>query len=162
MVKIKSKKSITYISKEYQGPIEELPFKEYIKDLKQWAKKKKAKPYGKPVAFYLKDFDKASDENFRADIAKPIRRLKKGGGGYKLKFLPKIQVATRKFKGTPSDYPEAYKEIYEHIEEKGYKPFGERMEKFKKIPKKKGGEYKIKSVLQVPVRIPSTYSRSKK
>ncbi len=154
MVKIKSKSSTTYISKEYEGPIEELPFKEYMKDLKKWAKKNKAKPYGKPTAFYINDFDQASDQNFRADIAKPIKKLRKGGGGYKLKFLPRIQVATRNFKGTPADYPEAYKEIYDFIEEKGYQAFGQRMEKFKKIPKKEEGEFRIKSVLQVPIQVP--------
>ncbi len=155
MVKIKDKRSIVLISKEYEGPIEELPFAEYINDLKKWAKSKKAKPFGKPVAFYYHDFDKASDENFRADIGQPIKRLKKADQGYKLKYLPRMQRAVMKFKGTPSDYPEAYEEIYEYIEEKGYKPYGERMEKFKKTPKEKGGKYKIKSELQIPVQIPS-------
>ncbi len=162
MVKIKGKSPITYISREYEGPIEELPFKEYIKDLESWAKEKKAKPYGKPAAFYLHDFDKASEDNFRADIAKPIKRFRKGGDGYKIKFLPRMQVATKKFKGTPADYPDAYKEIYEYIEEKGYQPFGQRMEKFKKIPKKKKGEFHIKSVLQVPVKLPDRSSMMKK
>jgi len=151
MVKIKSRSSLNYISKEYEGPIEELPFKEYIKDLKKWARKKKAKPYGKPAAFYHYDFDKASDKNFRADIGIPIKERRKGGEGYKLKYLPPIKVAAKKFKGTPADYQEAYDEIYNYIEEKGYKPFGQRMEKFKKIPEKKEGVFQMKSELQVPV-----------
>jgi len=162
MIRIKSRSPMTYISKEYEGPIEELPFDEYIRDLKKWAKKRKAQPYGKPVAFYLDDFDKASDKNFRTDIAKPIRILKKGGEGYKLKYLPRIQVATKKFKGTPADYPEAYQEIYDHIKKKGYEPFGERMEKFKKIPKKKDGKFQINSVLQVPVKLPDRVPKSRK
>lgn len=162
MIRIKSVSPITYVSKEYEGPIEELPFKEYIKDLKKWAKRKKAKPYGKPVAFYLHDFDKASDKNFRADIAKPIKTFKKGGNGYKLKYLPRIQVATKKFKGTPADYSDAYEEIYEYIEKKGYQSFGQRMEKFKKIPKKKDGVFQINSILQVPVKLPDRIPKSKK
>ncbi|MBS3790658.1 MAG: GyrI-like domain-containing protein [Candidatus Thermoplasmatota archaeon] len=152
MVKIKRRGSFDYISKEYEGPIEELPFKKYIKDLNKWAKKKKAKPYGKPAAFYQYDFDKASDKNFRADIGIPIKERRKGGEGYKLKFLPPTKVAVKKFKGTPADYAEAYEEIYDYIEKKGYKPFGQRMEKFKKTPEKKGGVFQIKSELQVPVK----------
>jgi len=151
MVKIKKRGSLDYISKEYQGPIEKLPFKEYIKDLKKWARKRKAKPYGKPAAFYYKEFDKASNENFRADIGIPIKERKKGGEGYKLKFLPPIKVAAKKFKGTPADYQEAYEEIYDYIEKKGYKPVGQRMEKFKKVPEKKEGTFNIQSELQVPV-----------
>lgn len=151
MVKIKRRSTLDYIAKEYEGPIEELPFKDYIEDLKSWAKEKKAKPYGKPAAFYINDFDKASDENFRADIGVPIKRRKKGSGGYKLKFLPPTKIAKKKFKGTPSDYPEAYEEIYDYIEETEYTPYGQRMEKFKKIPKMKNGDLHIKSIIQVPV-----------
>jgi len=154
MVRIKSRSSASYVSKEYEGPIEELPFKEYIKDLKGWAKKKKANPYGKPAAFYHHKFDKASNKNFRADIGIPIKNRKIAGRGYKLKFLPPIKVAAKKFKGTPADYKEAYDEIYNYIEKKDYKPFGERMEKFKKIPEMKDGVFHIKSELQVPVEGP--------
>ena len=154
MVRIKRMSTTYYVSKEYQGPIEGLPFKDYIKDLKKWARKRRAKPYGKPTAFYISDFDKSSNNSFRADIGIPIRRLHKGGSGYKLKFYPDIQVATMKFQGTPADYAEAYKEIYDFIEEKGYKPFGQRMEKFKEVPKEKNGVFNIKSVLQIPVRLP--------
>ncbi|MFW5946405.1 MAG: GyrI-like domain-containing protein [Candidatus Natronoplasma sp.] len=151
MVKIKNRSSISYISKEYEGTLEELPFKEYIMDLKKWAKKKKAKAYGKPAAFYHHKFDKALSENFRADIGIPIKNRKKAGGGYKLKFLPPVKIAAKKFKGTPADHKQAYDEIYNYIEEKGYKPFGERMEKFKKTPEMKDGVLHIKSELQVPV-----------
>jgi len=154
MVRIKRIGTIYYVSKEYQGPIEELPFKDYIKDLKGWARKKRAKPYGKPTAFYISNFDKSSNNNFRADIGIPIKILHKGGGGYKLKFYPDLQVAAMKFKGTPADYAEAYKEIYDFIKGKGYKPFGQRMEKFKEIPEEKNGVFNIKSVLQIPVRLP--------
>lgn len=152
MVKIKRRATLNYIAKEYEGPIEELPFKEYIKDLKKWAKERNAKPYGKTAAFYINDVDKASDENFRVDIGLPIKRRKKGGGGYKLKFLPPTKVAKKKFKGTPSDYPEAFEEIFNYIKEKNYKPYGQSMEKFKKTPKMKDGVLHIKSELQVPVK----------
>ncbi len=155
MVKVKKRKEVSFVSKEYEGSIEELPFKEYVDDLKKWAKKKKAKPYGKTTVFYQNNFDKAFDDDFRADVCLPIKNRKKGGGGYKLKFLPSIQVVAKKFQGTPADYPKAYEEIFNYIDEKGYKAFGQRMEKFKKIPEKEGGEYQIKSELQVPVEIPS-------
>ncbi|MFP4000450.1 MAG: GyrI-like domain-containing protein [Thermoplasmata archaeon] len=151
MVKIKSRQTLNYISKEYEGPIDELPFKEYIKDLKRWAKEKKAKPYGKPAAFYIDDFKKISDDDFRVDIGIPIKRRKKGGGGYKLKFLPSTKVAKKKFEGTPSDHQEAYEEIYEYIKKKGYKPYGQRIEKFKKTPEMEGGTLHIMSEIQVPV-----------
>lgn len=151
MVRIKRRGSFNYVTRKYEGPIEELPFNEYLKDLKKWARKRKAKPYGKPAAFYNKDFDKASDKNIKAEIGIPIKERKKGGGGYKLKFLPPVKVAAMKFQGTPSDYPEAYKKIYEYIEKKDYKPSGQRMEKFKKIPEKKEGAFQIRSELQVPV-----------
>ena len=154
MVKIKKRASLNYITKEYKGPFEEIPFKEYIQDLKEWAREKKANPYGKPAAFYNKDFDKASDKNIKAEIGIPIKERKKGGGGYKLKFLPPVKVAAMKFQGTPSDYPEAYKKIYDYIEKKRYKPSGQRMEKFKKIPEKKEGSFQINSELQVPVEGP--------
>lgn len=155
MVKIKRKGSITFISKEYQGSIEELPFKEYIKDLKKWARKNKAKPYGKPVAFYYHEFEKSSQDSFRADIAKPIKRVIPAKKGFKIKYLPPMQRAVMKFKGTPSDYEEAYKKLYDYIEEKGYQPYGERIEKFRKTPEKKEGEFRIKSEIQVPVELPS-------
>ncbi|MEF8835426.1 MAG: GyrI-like domain-containing protein [Candidatus Thermoplasmatota archaeon] len=154
MVKIKKRKRLDYISKEYEGPIEELPFDEYIKDLKRWAKEKNAKPYGKPAAFYINDFDKASDKNFRADIGIPIKRRKKAGGGYKLKYLPPSKVVRKKFKGTPSDYPKAYQEIYDYIEGTDYRAFGQRLEKFKKTPKKEDGIFHIESELQVHIKIP--------
>ncbi len=151
MVKIKKRASLNYITKEYKGPFEEIPFKEYIQDLKEWAREKKANPYGKPAAFYHHEFDKASDKNFRVEIGIPIKNRKKGGGGYKLKFLPPVNIALEKFKGTPADYLEAYKEIYNYIEKKGYKIVGLKMEKFKKIPEKEEGVFQIKSELQVPV-----------
>ncbi|MEF8874877.1 MAG: GyrI-like domain-containing protein [Candidatus Thermoplasmatota archaeon] len=151
MAKIKRKGERTLISREYRGPIEELPLKEYSKDLKKWGKKKKAKPHGKPVLFYYHPFDEIDEEKFRIDVAKPIKRLRKAGDGYKLKFLPHMKVAAKNFKGTPSEYAKVYEELYDWIEKKEYKPFGNRMEVVKKFPKDDKDEFKIKSQIQIPV-----------
>ena len=151
MIRMKKISSTTYICKEYKGPLKDIPFDEYIDDLKKWAKKKKAKAYGKPLAFYYYDPKKNTRDDFRVDIGKPIKILKKAGGGYKLKFLPDMKIAARKFEGTPADHPEAFEEIYKYINEKGYRPVGYMMEKFKKVPKKENGELKIKSELQMQI-----------
>ncbi len=155
MVKIKRKGSVKFITKEYSGPIDKLPFKDYFEDLKKRAKKKRAKPYGKPVAFYYHDFSKSLESHFRVDIGKPVRELVKADKGYKFKFLPTMKRAVKKFHGTLDDYEEAYKEMYEYIEEEGLEQYGERMEKFIKIPKEVDGDLKIKSELQIPVEKPA-------
>ncbi|GEM_PF-2868380 len=151
MTKIKRKGEKTLISLEYKGPIEELPLKDYIKDLKKWAKKKKAKAYGKPILFYYHPFNEMKEERFRIDIAKPIKKLRKAGDGYKLKFLPPMKVASKNFKGEPLDYPKVYEEMYDWIEQKGYKPFGNRMEVINDFSKDEEGELNIKSQIQIPV-----------
>ncbi|MBS3817564.1 MAG: GyrI-like domain-containing protein [Candidatus Thermoplasmatota archaeon] len=151
MTKIKDMDSKTFISLEYRGPIEDLPYKDYIKKLKKWAKKKKAKPYGKPFFFYYHPYEERDEDKFRIDVAKPIKNFRKGGDGYKIKFLPKMTYAAKNFKGTPSDHQEAFEEIYEWIEEEGYRPYGNRMEVIKRKPKMKKGELRIKSQLRIPV-----------
>ncbi len=151
MPRIKRIEPKTFISKEYKGPLEELPFKEYIKDLKKWGKKKKARPHGKPVFFYYHPYDEKDERNFRIDVAKPIKRLKKGGAGYKLKYLPKTKLAVKNFNGTPSDYEEIYKDLLNWIDKKGYTAYGNRMEKIKKFPKKEEEEFIIKSQIQLLV-----------
>lgn len=152
MPKIKKIDSKTFISKEYKGPMKKLPFKEYTKDLKRWAREKKARSHGQPVLFYYHPYDDMAEEEFRVDVAKPIKRLKKGGGGYKLKFLPKTKLAIKNFKGSPSDYKEVYEELLEWIDKKGYQPYGNRMEKIKKFPEKDADDFIIKSQIQMPVK----------
>lgn len=68
-------------------------------------------------------------------------------------FLPSMKVAVKSFEGSPSDYPQAFEKVFQWIEEKGYKPYGDRMEKIKKR-QKKGGKFRIKSQVRVPVKVP--------
>ncbi len=152
MTKIKSMRAIKFISLEYRGPMKGLPYKDYVKKLKRWGKKRKADPYGKPFLFYYNPFEEKDEKDFRIDVAMPIKHIKKGGDGYKIKFLPDTKYAGRNFKGTPSDYEGAFEEMYEYIEKKGYKPYGNRIEKIKKAPKMKEGELYRKSQLRIPVK----------
>ncbi len=152
MTKIKSMRKTKFIALEYRGPMRELPYKDYVKKLKRWARKKKAKSYGKPFLFHYHPYEEKNEDQFRIDVAMPIKTVKKGGEGYKIKFLPNTKYAARNFKGSPSDYKDAFGEMYEYIEKKGYDAYGNRLEKIKKAPKMKEGELYIKSQLRIPVR----------
>ncbi len=151
MPRIKRIEPVTLISKEYAGPIEDIPFKEYTADLKKWAKNKKAKAFGKPVLFYYHPFDEMDEKKFRIDVAKPIKILRKGGNGYKVRYLPNMKVAAVNFEGSPSDYSKVYEELLAWVERKNYEPYGNRMENIKKRKKDKNGKITIKSQIQIPV-----------
>ena len=65
--------------------------------------------------------------------------------------LPQMEVASMKFSGPSEDYQKAYNELWQWIEENGYRVDGSPMEFWGKKPKTKDGKTIIFSEIQAPI-----------
>ncbi len=82
----------------------------------------------------------------------PMWSLDMSGEEIKIKDLPDMQIAVTKFAGPAEDYPKAYHEVANGVEENGYCWDGAPIEVYSKKPKVKDGKTIMYSEIQVPVK----------
>lgn len=150
-IKIKDRKETNVLCVKHDGDYKNIPHDDYFKMLKSWAKEHKAKPYSKPIGIFYDDPEKKDKNDLKADIGIPIKKKKPTSGSMHIKYLPKMEVAQAKYKGTEEDIEKIYDEIYEYIKEKGYKPSGSPMEIYKGKTKMVEGEKVRKGFIQIPI-----------
>ena len=153
MTKIKIKKrkptKIAYI--EHTGDYSSIPYDEDISKLYSYAKKNKLRPGFKPFAIYPDDPKEGDWEHIRTRVAISINKFSESSEDISVSELPQMEYATMKFTGSSDEYQDAYNNLWEWIEEHGYKVNGAPLEIWGKKPKIKEGKSIISSEIQAPI-----------
>lgn len=150
-IKIKKRKATKIAYMEYTGEYSSIPFDEAISKLYSFAKSNKLRPGFKPFAIYPDDPNKGDWKTIRTRIAITTNKLGQSNESISVSELPENEIACMKFSGSAEEYQAAYNELWNWIEEQGYKLNGSPVETWGKKPKLKNGKMIINSEIQIPI-----------
>jgi AraC family transcriptional regulator len=151
-VKLARRKPTKIAYLEHRGPYQDIPWDTSIEKLYAFAKKHKLRPGFRPMGIYPDDPATTAPAQCRTEVAIPVKGEANGEGDVRVRLLAGSQVAVRKFEGTSADYEQAYKEIGEWVKANGYERNGDPLEVYTKKPKVVGGQTRLFSRIEMPVR----------
>ncbi len=151
-VKVSSRKQSTVVYIEHRGPYDTVPWKPSIEKLYAFAKEHRLRPGFRPMAIYPDDPRTTDPAACRTRVAVPVRGTARGEGDVQVGELPASTVVTSPFEGTSADYDHAFRELAEWVRANGFEPAGAPVEVYTKRPEAVGGQTRIHSRLELPVR----------
>jgi len=151
-VKLKTRKTSTFVYIEHKGAYREIPYENYMEKVFSWSKEKKVRPGFKPMAIFYDDPEKIAPENCKSEIGITIKGKPQSDENIKVKEIPITEVATIKHKGSAEDYPATYKALDDWILKNGYEVTGPFIEIYTKKPKNIGGKTILFSEIQAPIK----------
>jgi len=154
MVDVKLKKSkgcnVAYIL--HVGAYDKVPYGDHYDKLFEWAKEKRLRPSGPPMALFLDKPEETPPEKCRCEVAIPIEGEAKPEGEIKIKKIPSTDVASITHRGPTSDYPKTYEKLHKWVDENGYVYAGPITEIYLSKPKAVRGETLVFTNIQVPIK----------
>jgi len=151
-IKIKKVKPMKLAYIEHIGEYSKVPYDKYVPRLYEWAKENKVRPGFKNINVFHGDPEEIGPSKCKTWIGIPINGNANSDDEVKIEEFSEMQVATLKFKGTSSQYKEAYGKIKNWMDENGYDWDGPSFEICSKKPKEVNGELFLFTTIQVPIK----------
>ncbi|HLB68115.1 MAG TPA: GyrI-like domain-containing protein [Thermoplasmata archaeon] len=151
-VKVEQRKPVKLAYIEHTGAYDDIPFETYIGRLYGWAKKAHVRPGFYPLGVFYDSPGETPPEKCRSEIGIPISGEAPPEGGVRIREIPAMNVAALSFKGQPSEYRNAYRELSAWVSEHGYEWAGPSIEAYTKKPERVRGKTVMYAKIMAPVR----------